>query len=215
MKKIFNTDDTDSRLLTMLVTPSWLSGVVAVVGALGIIIGTMLSAQFEGSSLQAEYLKYQSTASPANYNDATDNFFGSGFINNLPLLIFWALIGVVVYLFAVSIFNAVRHTAELKGELEYANVNRRSLLMQAGMHLAIRLVALIVWVAYINFFLHQIVPYCMAATLAGMSQITTWQGIGFIILAAVVLVLAIHLHAIMLRLIVLRPRIFTKALYVD
>jgi len=215
MKNLFNTANLDNRLFGILLRPSWFSGIVAIVTTAVIIGSTIFLTHFEGSSIQLDYIKYQSGAQPDAYQNVNNSLLNNQLISNLPLLLFWALIGVVVYLFAVNIFTAIRHTAELKSELEYANIDRHELLWKAGAHLLIRVVMLIVWIIYINIFFNQILPYCLAVTLAGLSQIASFQGVGYILLASLVMLGAIHLHAIMLRLLLLKPRVFTRALYVD
>ena len=205
----------DTRLFGILIMPSWLSGIIDVIIGLVVVIGTIFLSRYQGSSVRVDYLNYLSGNQSQLYKDVNTGILSNQFVSNLPLILFWGLIGIIVYLFATNIFAAVRNTAQLRSELEYANVDRHSLLVQAGQHLVIRIVVLVAWILYIRFFFYHVLPYCIAATLAGLSQVTTPLGIGYIVLAFVVMIVALHIHTIMLRLLLLKPRLFTKALYVD
>lgn len=86
-----------------------------------------------------------------------------------------------------------------KHEVEHQMVRR------AG----IRGLVALVWLAYLFLFLKVIVPFCVFASKVGLdekNQLT--DGIGYVFFAVCVLSLSTHLHVVLARLFLLRPRVF-------
>jgi len=215
MKYAPDTAHIDSRLFGVLLTPSWLSSVFAVCCSTVFCVGIIVLTRYQASNLRLDFLDYQAKQIAGTYQTVGGALSQNAFIGNLPLLIFWSLVGAVIYLFAANIFVAINNTAELRNELGYVNVNRRELLRTAIIHLCVRLVVAGVWVVYALFFFHHVLPYYTALSIAGSAQVGGPQDVGYALLAIIVMSIAIHLHVILLRLFLVRPRIFTRALYVD
>jgi hypothetical protein len=201
------------RLIGYLVTPSWLSGLVCVVVGLGLTIATIVSFQYAGSSLKVEFEKYQTISSNQAIMDSyrTDSTYR--LISSAPLLIFWALVGLVVYLLATSAVTAIQQANEMKHELDYINGNRTRLLGTVFLHFMVRCVVIAIWLPYILFFFHHIIPYCLTAAQAG--GLLTLDGTLDAFLSFVVMTAALHIHVILLRALLLRARVMTRALYVS
>ena len=214
MKYVSASPNLDSRLFGLLLLPSWFSAAVAIVVGLLVGIGTVLLTRYQSSTFRFELLNTH-VSQPTAYQSVTGNILSNNFVSNLPLLIFWTLVGLVVYLFTSNILAAVRSTAELKNELEYVHVNRHDLLVTAAEHLLVRLVVLVAWILFIIFFFNHVVPYCVAAALAGSGQQGSLLSGGYVLLSSVIMALAVHLHTIFFRLLLLRPRAFSGAVYVD
>jgi hypothetical protein len=215
MKYAPSSSDFDGQLFRILLTPSWLSGIFDVCLTLVVCLGTMGLAWYQSSSLRLDYLSYQADKISSTYQRINTNLSANSFISNLPLLLFWSFVGLVVYIFVTNIFSVIHATAELNTELHYVHVNQKTMLRTATMHLLIRFAVLAVWVLYILFFIHHILPYCIAASLIGISHESLILCIGYVLLGVSVLAVALHLHTILLRLLLLRPRVFSSVLYVD
>ncbi len=214
MKYVSATPNLDSRLFGLLLLPSWFSAAVAVIVGLLVGIGTVVLTHYQSSTFRLELLNTQ-VSQPTAYQSLTDRILSNNFISNLPLLLFWTLVGLVVYLFTSNILAAIRSTAELKSELEYVHVNRHSLLVTAAEHLLVRLVVLVIWVFFIVFFFNHVLPYCVAAALAGSGSQGSLLNVSYVLLSIVIMTAAVHLHTIFFRLLLLRPRIFSSAVYID
>ena len=214
MKYVPATSNIDRQLFKVLLQPSWLSASFCVLIGLAVGFGTVILTNYQSSSLRIELANTQLSA-PTRYRVLTSQLEANSFISNLPLLLFWTLVGLVVYLFVANIFAGIRNTAELHSELGYVNANRHELLMGAAKHLLFRLAVLMVWIAYFIFFMNHILPYCVASALAGTNDIGSLHGDLYVLLAIATITIAIHLHIIFLRLLLLRPRVFSSALYVD
>ncbi len=215
MKYTSRNPSINKRLFVAVFTPSWLSAVVCILVGLFVSVGVVFVSGYRSSALRLDVITYKTPQGATAYHAASSGLLANPFIGNLPLIAFWTIVGFAVYLFAINIFRAISSTAELKDEMDYVNVNRHDLLWSAIEQLLVHLGVLIIWVAYILFFLHQILPYCINLALVGTTQITSPLGGGYALLATVVLALAMHLHAIFLRLLLLRPRVFSRAVYID
>jgi len=214
MKYVPATSNIDRQLFKVLLQPSWLSASLSILIGLAVGLGTVVLTNYQSSSLHIQLANTQLSA-PTRYQALTSQLAANSFISNLPLLLFWTLVGLVVYLFVANIFASIRNTAELHSELGYVNANRHGLLMGAAKHLLLRLTVLMIWIAYIIFFMNHILPYCVASALAGTNDIGNLHGGLYILLSIAIMTLAIHLNIIFLRLLLLRPRVFSSALYVD
>src|SRR4051812_19190845 len=101
--KIFHGSDYDLQLIGTLLSPSWLSGLVAVIGSLGIIALILASLNFHGSSLQQVLDAHRTinTGVTSNFKAVDDKLSSSTLLSNIPLFIFWAAVGFIAYSFTI------------------------------------------------------------------------------------------------------------------
>ena len=216
MKHFAQDSELNSKLIGLLLRPSWLSGLIAGLGSAGLIVFSIVSSHYNGSNARLQFLNYKAADGGATSQAIGRTLDSNKLISNLPLLLFWMLIGLIVYLFAANVVNLIRETRELNVELaSYTNVNRRTVIRDALEKLLIRLVVVAVWVPYILFFFHTLVPYVIALALAASPQLASVVGIEYIVLAFTVLFFGLHMHTLLVRLLLLKPRLFSRALYVD
>lgn len=196
----------DLKLFLKLLTPSASSLSFCVLVSLALSIGVVSFSHYQSSSLRLQYLYYQSHTN-AGSGHLSNSLLQNSFISNLPLYFFWAIVGVIVYLIATDVVRAIQSTVEIEHELNYVNVDRKSLIKTASLQLLIRVVVIAVWLPYLFFFFRKVVPYVVTVALVS----TSGQAIlipAYLILGVLVMSLAIHLNFILLRLIFLRPRLF-------
>lgn len=213
MKYLNSDTNFDKRLIAVMLTPSWLSAGIAVIAGIVVSIGTLLSSHYRSSSFRVDLINFDITHTSAySYFDSTTS---SGFISNLPLFMFWILVGLVVYMLAISIIKAIRTQIELNEETGFVNADKSKLIRTSVEHFLVRLVVLLVWTGYILFFFRTILPYCGASALAGSGQTNFFLSAMYLLLSMGVMIVAMHIHTVLFRLLVLKPRVFSKALYVD
>lgn len=215
MKHAPGSPNIDSRLFGILLGPSWLSGVTIMLVSVASCFGIVLVSRYQASSIRLDFLDYQAGQVSHTYQSVNNDLLSNPLFSNLPLLVFWGLVGIVVYLFAANILTAIHDTAELTNELHYVHADRHKLLWGPARRLFIRLVTLSAWFVYMLFFLHHVVPYCIAASIVASAQFQVWQSSTYVLLAIGVLAAALHVHTIFLRLFLLRPRVFSSTLYAD
>lgn len=216
MKHLKHGSGHDAKLFGLLLMPSWLSTIIGATISLGIVVYTLVSAHYRGSNAQLTFLNYGKPGLDATTQSVSNRLASNELLANLPLFIFWALVGAVVYMFAINIFTAFKYVAEVTDEIEhYENVNRRQLIRVAVEKLAIRLGVLLVWIPYVLLFFSWVVPYGIAASLAASADFPSFSSGAIATLAVIILFAAIHLHVVLLRLLTLRVRLFSSAVYVD
>jgi hypothetical protein len=196
-----------------LLTPSWLSTFVGVTLALLITGATVVISNFQGSQLQQQLFENQARATAATttsgaYSDITSNIAGNKFLSDVPLLLVWGAVGLVVYFGAMAVARSLGNAAGLREQLNYMNVSREALIKQTAINFVIRLAAIAVWLGLLIVTLKMIGPYALAS--ASLAQTLTVESVGFVLLAVLILFITTQAHAICLRLIALRPRIFTR-----
>jgi hypothetical protein len=193
----------------LLVKPSWLSAILGVTGSVSIIIGALSMLFYRSGTIQVlSQLQTKDEAPATNYQVINTDLASNSFLSNIPLLVFWAGVGIVAYFFTMAIVNALRSAAELESEMTYVHARRGELIRYAFERLGIRLVALILWLLYLQFTVHTIIPYAIAVSFAGTLE-TSWLTGGLYVLAGIaILCVSAHAHAILIRLTALRPRLF-------
>jgi hypothetical protein len=209
----------DGQIAGLFLLPSWLSGLVAVLSGLGVAVASIIISRFQGSSLQQQLFDYSSARSvtdpSAAYQAVSHGLSSNAVVSDLPLLVFWGLVGLVVYLFATSIVGALQDAAELHNELEYVHAKPRQLLLSALLHLVFRVVILLLWLPYILVFFHRVVPYAIAMAHNGAADLISLHGLADSLLAFAVITVTVHIHVVLLRLVLLKPRVLSSALYLD
>ena len=215
MKYAPSVPNIDRRLYGLLLLPSWLSGSLTTLIGLGFCIGTIFLARYQSSSVRLYFINYRADQLSGTYHHLSNTLLGNSFVGNLPLLVFWGLVGLVVYMFAANLVSTARHAAELKKELNYVHANRHSILWRPVELLSVRLVVLGVWALYIMVFFQQILPYCVAASIVGAGQFNAVYDSLYALTAVVIMIVALHLHVVLLRMLLLKPRLFSRALYAD
>lgn len=206
-------NNTALNKIWQLITPSWLSGLIAGIASMAIVIGVIVISQYQSSELRQELFEAHqanTVTSTFGFKTITDNLAQYDIINNAPLFLFWAGIGIVVYFFAVSIMGALSSAVEMEQELEYVNAPRERLIKAAALKTVIRLVLLGLWLAYLQLFLHILLPYVLGAAHVAATS-TRATGMLYAMLAVGILFLSIQGHVMLIRLVVLRTRVFGSA----
>lgn len=203
-----NKDNTIRSLLT----PSWVVNFIGVTLAILVTAGTIVLSQYQGSELRRQIFEVQNSGAVSSdaYDNITTNIADNSFLNALPLLIVWACVGLVVYYFAAAIIRALGQAVELRDELNYVHVSREARMREALMHLGLRALIVLAWFIFIKVSLSVLLPYALAAANIA-SRSWSFDSAGYALLAGVVIYADVYVHAVFLRLIALRPRLFGTA----
>jgi hypothetical protein len=195
----------------LLLLPSWIVNFVGLTFGILATGATIVLSQYEGSELQRQIFEVQTNGTPGaeadSYRAIADNFANNNFLGALPLLLTWAAVGLIVYYFAIAIVRSFGQAAELRDELNYVHVSRQERLREAWQHLAIRIAAAVGWFVFIKITLSILIPYALSAAKIA-SQEFSLQAVGYTLLSVGVLYVTACIHAVFLRLIALKPRLF-------
>jgi hypothetical protein len=198
------------KLLGQLLAPSWLSGLLSVIVGLAVVAGTVAALHYNGSNIQLlqQTQANQPHAISKNSDSLNDGFTANQFISDIPLLILWAGVGLIAYSLTMQIIKIFTRAVNLEQEMNYVHTDRHQLLRQTLLRFSLRVLILLTWLLYIRFTIHVLVPYVIALAYAGSGGLGWLADAGYLLGATGLMIIGCHLHAIMLRLILLRPRAF-------
>jgi hypothetical protein len=211
---MFRLADDDRRHLGLLLTPSWLSGLVAVVVGLAFSIGVVVVFEANNSSLQQQLLAWQQNqpqkalTTPDQTLPQSDKPTLQG---SWPLLLLWSLAGLVIYAIAAAIVRSLARAEELRESLDYVNARPRAMLAETAEHLLLRGIAAVVLIVFLVAFWHQVVPYSITAAHASAADVLSLDGGLYALLSFALIALSIHVQTILLRLALGRARVFPEA----
>lgn len=192
-----------------LVTPSWVVSLIGV--TLGILItgATIVLSQYRGSELSRQIFEIQKEGGVSSgvVDSVSANIADNSFLNALPLLLVWAGAGLVVYFLASAIIRAFSQAAQLHEELEYVHVTRQERIREALLHLGLRVLVLVGWFIFLQVTLKALIPYVLAAANIASDEFSL-QSIAYAALAIAITYATVWVHAVFMRLIMLRARIF-------
>jgi hypothetical protein len=204
----------DLRLFSSLLVPSALSGLLSVLVSLFAVGTIAVLTNYQGSSFQQDVLRVRSGAEKEavieDYNYINDDLERNIIIDRAPVMVFWMFVGTLVYFMVTGVSGAVAGARSLERELGYVHVRSKELLRHVYIKSAIRFCVLGVWLGFIMLFFRLLLPYCLAAAHVGAGNVTSVTGVFYIVLAIIVLTISFHIHVVMLRLVVLRPRLFSQ-----
>jgi hypothetical protein len=202
----------DNRLLKLLLTPSWLSGLVAVVAGLVISVGVIGAFEANNSQLQQQLVAWQQTrpqpalATPGQTVPQDNRPTGQ---NSWTLLLLWSLVGLVVYGLVATTARSLGRAEGLRESLNYVHANPRTLLAYTAEHLLLRSIAAIALVGFAAAFVKQVVPYGITAAHASAGDVMSLDGILYALLSFALIAMSLHLMTILLRLALGRVRVFS------
>lgn len=128
------------------------------------------------------------------------------YARDLPLLVFWALTGLVVYVCLAQIIKVLSGAIELEHEMYYVHARRGRIIRDALLRLLVRIGAIIGLSLTIAYALHHVLPRCLAAATA-VALHPTAADTAQLLLATALLMVGFLLQTILLRLLFLRLRV--------
>lgn len=210
---MFHLDKEDSKLLGLLLSPSWLSGLIAVVCGLTITIGVITAFSFNNSSIQQQLISRQQNEPKkplTKPGEIAPNQDKTGLRHSWPLLIIWAGIGLVVYILVAWIVHSLSDAEALRESLGYVNAKPLVTLEIAFGHFILRFVAAVGLVIMVKIFIDQVIPYSITAAHASVIEAVSPYAFLYALLSFAIVVVSLHLQTIFLRLALGRPRVFSS-----
>lgn len=202
----------DAQALLKVLTPSWLSGLVAIVISLVLTVGVIVGFSMNNSTVNQQLAAWQQDqpepdrTEPGEYLETPKPTLQTTW----PLMVVWAVIGLFVYSVAAAIIRSLTRAAELKESLNYVNAKPDIMLKTAVEHLMLRVVAGIVLIVLATVFMQQVVPYAITAAHASASDLVSLTGVLYVLLAFAVTTISLHMQVIFVRLTLGRIRIFSQ-----
>jgi hypothetical protein len=195
-----------------ILTPSWLSGLIAISAGLIVTVGVIVAFSFSNTIAQQRLTVWQNTSQPAlalpgeNPPTTTTNSLQ----NTWPLIGFWLIVGLLVYLIVEAGMKAINDANELKEELVYVHSRREVLLRVNAIALLIRLLAMVGWLFFIDVFFKRLIPYSITASRVSVSDIKNLSAFYDAALSFAMMTVSIHIHTIFLRVALHKSRVFSS-----
>jgi hypothetical protein len=196
------------KLLSVFLLPSWLSGLISALAGVLIIGGTVLLTHIGGTLQQGLLglnLAYQQSSGAQTVSNTLAQ---NTSLNNVLLFVLWGTVGLVVYSIVQNVVHEFSSADKLVHELHYVHADRHKILRAVILRAVIRLAALVAWWLLVRFMAYKLVPYDIAAARLSalhLANATDWVRC---ILGGAACMLGVHGLTILLRLLLLRPRVF-------
>jgi hypothetical protein len=200
------------RKLHKVLTPSWVSGFVTVAFSVLFEGAAILIGHLSSSTVQAEFFAvHQVTRGPStSYQDIATKLSQNQIINNLPSFVFWAGVGLIVYMLAVRLVQIFNNVYSKERELGYIHVNRSKLLVETVLHLVVRIVALILLLISFEILLHHVFPQALLSA-HNASHGLTLSPLRSALWSVTLMIVDLAFQTVFLRFMFLRPRLFTSS----
>ncbi|HWB39348.1 MAG TPA: hypothetical protein VG604_03870 [Candidatus Saccharimonadales bacterium] len=193
-----------------LLTPSFLSGTVAVMVGLLVTVGVILSFEFHNSVIQQQLesweAKNQPTLTTPDQTLAENDH--PGLKGTWPLLIIWCGIGLAVYAVTMAVVHFLTGAKQLTEEMTYVHVDRGRQLKDTAEHLVVRLVSLGVLAALTIILFKHVLPYSITDANASADDFLSFYGVVYAFLSWSSVTFTIYLQTVFLRLSLGKARVF-------
>ena len=163
----------NERRLRALLTPSWLSGLLAILGGLIVTGGVIIVFNFNNGPLRQQLITLENTNNsqpaltlPGQAPPETRNSLQ----NTWPLFAFWGMVGLAVYFVVESIIKTITEAEEFSRELNYVHAKRAKMIWSLVEGLAFRFVSIIVWLIFLDLFIKRFIPYSITAAQASVGS---------------------------------------------
>lgn len=198
------------KTISALLSPSWLSGMIAVLAGLFLTIGVIAVFSANTSSVQRQLSSWQQNQpdKPLHTGALTVEEKPS-LKNSWPLLLVWTIIGLVVYAIAGSIVHSISEAEEIHESLGYVNARPDAIIKLTVEHIVLRVLAAIVFGVLVSLFFKSVIPYSITAAHASASDLLSGTGVLYAFLAFAMVAVSLHLQTIFLRMSFGRPRLFS------
>jgi len=133
---------------------------------------------------------------------------GNPVLNKVLFFGFWVMVGLLVYALITTFGQSIAETEEEIKSLNYIHARKTQIEQELFLRLALRLGGLLAAFIYGWIFIRLIFPFCVYASRVGLANLSHLSGWLYLALSFVILLPALHGIVIVLRLIVLRPRLY-------
>jgi|GEM_PF-1039499 len=207
----------NQKVISQLLAPSSLSGLLAILIGLVITGGVLIVFATNDSAVQQQLIAWQphntpkALTTPSQHLEESDKPTLKG---SWPLLIVWSGVGLIVYGIAMAIVRSISSAKELTEELEYVNAKPVLELEIAVEHFIGRFVSATIAIGLCAVFVKQVIPYSITAAHAAAADILSGTGLEYSLLSFAIVVVTLHIITIFSRLAVGRVRIFNTSVEV-
>lgn len=205
------TESIDAKLLGILLRPSFSSALIAVLTGTFLIAFPYFSVH-SGDFARQNIIGLHEAYTHTQFGESTAmigaKLSQSTPLNNVLLFLMWGSVGLVVYLIVQSFLNGLKSANDVVQELGYVHADWHKILAATLWRGIVRFASLAAFWVLLRFAIFQLAPITWSfarVTAENEMSLTNWRNSALTALACMLLV---HLLAVLLRLVFLRPRLF-------
>ncbi|HEX8390099.1 MAG TPA: hypothetical protein VF597_01630 [Candidatus Saccharimonadales bacterium] len=198
--------------ILQVLTPSWYGGLFTALVSAGAVAAAVVPKLYAGSWV-AIYLntdQFDASVNQTNFDEISRAVNTSNFVADASIFVLWAITGLALFFVVSSIARSLHNTFVVVELFDFFRRDRKAIEREAIAHTALRLVALLGIYGLYQIAIHYILPYCLMAGQVAASEPLPQQ-LGYLVLLFFVIALTLHLFLILVRLVMLRPRLFQSA----
>lgn len=198
--------------LRLLCTPSAFSAVSCVAVALALLSASSWSYLFYNQPLYDRIFGAQGLSATLQSIDdirsSSGILFSGPLVYNLIIILQAAVLGIAVYFGLILI-----HLAYSSAKTTFITLiksdpaAKKALELELWEHILLRLTVFVAWCFYLLVFVKIVIPFA-GLTVQAMLEGLSWQSLSYAFGGFVILVIALHIQVMLVRLLMLRPRLF-------
>jgi hypothetical protein len=199
------------RFTKLLLLPSLFSSIVSSVVAIAMIIGVNWALILDNLPFYDYFFGNDGTVT--NLQGPTNEISAAGeVLDSKALLVLGGVllagVGLVIVVRGiVGLINSISWTMQEMHAVD--GPAKRAVERELGARAGTRALVAVVWTGYVFVWIKIILPFCILASQLGFSSSSSVsEGIGYVFFALGLLLVSLHLHVIIARLLLLRPRVF-------
>ncbi|HVA10633.1 MAG TPA: hypothetical protein VNG32_00505, partial [Candidatus Dormibacteraeota bacterium] len=131
--------------------------------------------------------------------------------NSWPLILVWAVVGLVTYVIAAAVIRFILETVQLKRQLDYVHSNPRLMVEYIVEHLVMRLIAGLLLVMLVLLFVYHTLPYVISASRTSVGYSWSLNGARYAAISFILTALCTYAGSILLRLTLGKKRVFQRS----
>lgn len=202
--------DTNTKNLVKVLEPSTLNlTLIILVTVVFSVVAYIASIRPKNSLLNQIFFFFHNEAA-TSYNDLANKLSSVRIINDLPLIVFWALLGTIVYIIVMDIYHGFTEAMNLAEEWNYKNLKKEPFIKDLIAHSIVRILSLILLSVLIKIIISMVVPLDLSYIHKYASYKTNSSAID-VVLIALLVILILHVVTILIRMVLLRVRVFSGA----
>lgn len=195
------------KLLRAFLLPSWLSGFVAVTVTV-VIVGLAVIFTHFGTTVMQSLVGLQHAYAQSSVGVISNELASNTWLNNTLLFIMWGSVGLMAYSVAHGIFSEFSKAREVLREAHYINAEHQHILRNAILRETVKIAALAAWWLLFRYAIFTLIPHMVATAhifAANPAQPSGWYSC---LIESIVCIVIIHVLTVLMRLSLLRVRIF-------
>ncbi len=133
----------------------------------------------------------------------------------MQLFIFWYLVGLVLYALGTALYNTFQRVRNVKRDIGYVHAEPSYIIRDISLELFRQLISFILWILLMLITVRIFIPYTFGAIHISNEYLPAVEAIGLLIVTTLGIALCLHLHLILLRLFLGRPRLWHGEQYIS